>query len=95
MVLVLFSVTFFTETNQKRHKGKLVIHQGDISNFIAVSLPAAPLRSPPYSMRVLARRLYRRQPWLRYHILLKGPLFYLIYFGSKLPNTFDTDGIGV
>jgi hypothetical protein len=53
-----------------------------------------PLRSPPYSMRVLARRLYRRQPWLRYHILLKAAILSDLFSGSKPQIPFDTDGIG-
>jgi hypothetical protein len=42
---------------------------------------------------VLARRLYRRQPWLRSYSF-KGPLFYDLFLEVNYQIPFDTDGIG-
>jgi hypothetical protein len=87
MVLVLFSVTFFTETNQKRHKESLSFIRAISATSIAVSLPAAPLQSHRTQCECW-RVVYTVANHGWYHILLKGRYFIWFIFWSKLPNTF-------
>jgi hypothetical protein len=85
MVLVLFSVTFFTETNQKRDKESLSFIRA--ISATSVSLPAAPI--PPYYEGAVASFTVIR-PWL-YYSFKRAAILSDLFSGSKLPNTFDTD----
>jgi hypothetical protein len=93
MVLVLFSVTFFTETNQKRIRESLSFIRAISATSIAVSLPAAPIGS--HRTQCVGASFIPSPTHGYGHILLKGPLFYLIYFLEvSYQILFDTDDIG-
>jgi hypothetical protein len=88
MVLVLFSVTFFTETNQKRDKGKLVIHQGDISNFNCRIASGGSIAIPTVLNASAGASFIPSPTMATLPYSLRAAILSDLFSGSKLPNTF-------
>jgi hypothetical protein len=87
MVLVLFSVTFFTETNQKRIRESLSFIRAISATSMAVSLRS---HCDPHRTQCECWCVVYTVPNHGYGtISFKRAL--LIYFLGKPPNTFDTD----